>query len=248
MIRSLREVIFDGQKVGHYEVLGEIASGGMATVYLATAEGSSRFIAVKRLHPHMAGEEQFIRMFVDEAFLASRIRHPNVVAILDIDDADGLSIVMEYVDGGTLQAVMNAAEEKSAPIPPGHAVRIVLDVLAGLQAAHDLRGERFELAFDLVERETQAVDPQGLSPRLAGVERFIRHAVSPRRGVHSNSGHRTDAPPQRLPRKPDVERDNPQPTIDHVWARATSSFVPSGPPAPAMSGRPPPRPPTSGAS
>jgi serine/threonine-protein kinase len=102
-----------GRRIGRYEVLGEIASGGMATVYLARslgAKGFSRLVAIKRLHPHLEAEDDFVQMFLDEARLAARIRHPNVVATLDVEDSEGLYIVMEYIEGVTLLTLSRAAQ------------------------------------------------------------------------------------------------------------------------------------------
>jgi serine/threonine protein kinase len=128
-------------RIGRYEVLGEIASGGMATVYVARSigpRGFSRVVALKRLHPHLAADDDFVRMFLDEARIASGLRHPNVVATLDIDDSEGLSLVMEYVEGMSLLDLTRAATERNERLSVGVSVRITLDVLAGLQAAHDL--------------------------------------------------------------------------------------------------------------
>ncbi len=75
------------QKPDRFELVAELATGGMATVYLARVSGAGgfqRFVAIKRLHPHLAREEEFIEMFLDEARLAARIHHPNVVSILEI--------------------------------------------------------------------------------------------------------------------------------------------------------------------
>src|ERR1035437_5673717 len=87
--------------VGRYALYGEIASGGMATVYLGRLLGPvgfSRTVAIKRLHPHLASDPQFVSMLVDEARLAARIRHPNVVSTLDVVAEKGeLFIVMDYV-------------------------------------------------------------------------------------------------------------------------------------------------------
>jgi eukaryotic-like serine/threonine-protein kinase len=73
------------RRLDRYELIGELASGGMATVYLARLAGVGgfqRFVAIKRLHPHLASEEEFIEMFLDEARLAAGIHHPHVVPIL----------------------------------------------------------------------------------------------------------------------------------------------------------------------
>src|SRR4051812_271904 len=89
-----------GSKLGRYELHGAIARGGMATVYVARMSGAAGFartVAVKRLHPHLAADPTFTAMFVDEARLAARIRHPNVVDTLDVVAEGGeLFLVMDF--------------------------------------------------------------------------------------------------------------------------------------------------------
>src|SRR5205823_1566319 len=89
--------------VGRYALFGEIASGGMATVHfgrLLGPAGFSRVVAIKRLHPQLAKEAEFVSMFIDEVRLAARVQHPNVVATLDVAEEGGeLFLVMEYVHG-----------------------------------------------------------------------------------------------------------------------------------------------------
>src|SRR5688572_20380758 len=89
----------EGKKLDRFELVAELASGGMATVYLARLSGVGgfqRFVAIKRLHPHLARDNEFIEMFLDEARLAARIHHPNVVPILEIGmSPDGYYLVME---------------------------------------------------------------------------------------------------------------------------------------------------------
>src|SRR4051812_20003103 len=92
--------------VGQYAIYGEIARGGMATVHLGRLLGAGRFartVAIKRLLPEYSKDPNFVAMFVDEARLAARISHPNVVATLDVLEEDGeLYLVMEYVHGVSL--------------------------------------------------------------------------------------------------------------------------------------------------
>ncbi|MFT3774388.1 MAG: protein kinase [Minicystis sp.] len=125
-----------------YELIGELASGGMATVFLgrlAGAGGFQRFVAIKRLHPHLAREEQFVEMFLDEARLAAGIHHPHVVPILEVGQSDaGYYLVMEFIEGDTLGGLIVRALQRGAGLPPNVAARIVLDALAGLHAAHQL--------------------------------------------------------------------------------------------------------------
>jgi serine/threonine protein kinase len=106
-----------GRVLGRYEVLMQLASGGMAAVYIARAigvAGFERLVAVKVLHPHLAYEEEFISMFLDEARLAARIRHPNVVPTLDISDSggDGYFLVMEYIEGDHLGALLGRSAKQ----------------------------------------------------------------------------------------------------------------------------------------
>ena len=114
----------------------------MATVYLARVSGVGgfqRFVAIKRLHPHLAREPEFIEMFLDEARLAARIHHPNVVSILEIGSTEqGYYIVMEYVEGDTLGRLLSRAAQLGQRLPLEVGLRIVIDMLAGLEAAHEL--------------------------------------------------------------------------------------------------------------
>jgi serine/threonine protein kinase len=90
-------------RLGRYETLRQIASGGMASVHLARVVGEGgfeRLVAIKLMHAHLMEDPEFVSMFLDEGRLAASIRHPNVVATLDIDRArEGLFLVMEYEDG-----------------------------------------------------------------------------------------------------------------------------------------------------
>lgn len=133
------------QHIDRYELVAEIASGGMATVFLARLSGVGgfqRFVAIKRLHPHLASESEFVDMFLDEARLAAGIHHPNVVPILEVGASErGYYLVMEYVEGDTLARLLARAATQGNRLPPGIATRIVLDTLAGLHAAHEQRDE-----------------------------------------------------------------------------------------------------------
>src|SRR5512141_3056255 len=123
-------------RVGRYEALRPIASGGMATVYLGRAEGARGFerqVAIKAMHPHLAQDPEFVAMFLDEARMASSIRHPNVVPTLDVaEDANGIFLVMEYVDGPPLNLLLRALRRQRAPMPLPIVLRVALDMLAGL--------------------------------------------------------------------------------------------------------------------
>jgi serine/threonine-protein kinase len=164
------------ERVGRYRLHGEIASGGMATVYLASLEGSvgfTRRVAVKRLHPQFAKDADFVAMFIDEARLASRIHHPNVVATLDaLTENDELLLVMEYVHGETLSRLQR--QNKGTPVPTPIAAAIMTGVLWGLQAAHEAKDDSGR-ALALVHRD---VSPHNVLVGVDGVARIADFGIA----------------------------------------------------------------------
>ncbi|WP_437965473.1 protein kinase [Sorangium sp. So ce260] len=161
---------------GRYESLRAIASGGMATVYLGRAVGAGgfeRLVALKMMHPHIAAEPEFVAMFLDEARLAARVRHPNVVATFDLVE-DPLFLVMEYIEGPSLHLLLRTCARAKRPVPLGIALRIFLDVLAGLHAAHELTGSDGE-PLHLVHRD---VSPQNVLVGIDGVSRITDFGVA----------------------------------------------------------------------
>src|SRR5262245_10952128 len=126
---------------GRYALYGRIASGGMASVHfgrLFGAAGFSRVVAIKRLHPQLATDAAFVSAFVDEARLASRIRHPNAVPVLDVvTEGDEVLLVMEYVHGEKLSTLLRLSSEKREPVPIPIASAVICDMLRGLHAAHE---------------------------------------------------------------------------------------------------------------
>src|SRR5882724_9342980 len=141
--------------IGRYALFGEIASGGMATVHfgrLVGPVGFSRTVAIKRLHPQYAKDPEFVAMFLDEARLASRIQHPNVVTTLDVVNMPSeVFLVMEYLQGESLSRLIRNARKAGEQVPPGHASAIIAGMLHGLHAAHEAKSERRE-ALNIVHR------------------------------------------------------------------------------------------------
>jgi serine/threonine protein kinase len=168
-----------GHRLGRYEILAKLASGGMAIVYIARAQGAAgfeRLVALKVLHANLAYEEEFIRMFLDEARLAASIRHPNVVSTIDISDSvqTGYFLVMEYVEGDHLGGLLAGAHKLGATLPVSVVLRIVADALSGLAAAHALRDESGKL-LQLVHRD---VSPHNILVGRDGVSRLTDFGVA----------------------------------------------------------------------
>lgn len=165
-------------RAGRYELLDTIASGGMATVHLGRAVGAGgfeRLVAIKTMHPHLSNEPDFVAMFLDEARLAARIRHPNVVGTIDIQqDELGLLLVMDYVEGPSLSQVLRALNKQKTLLPLDVALRVMLDVLAGLHAAHELCGPSGE-PLNVVHRD---VSPQNVLVGVDGIARIMDFGVA----------------------------------------------------------------------
>jgi eukaryotic-like serine/threonine-protein kinase len=166
------------QRVDRYELMGEIASGGMATVYLARLTGMGgfqRFVAMKRLHPHLASEKEFVEMFLDEARIAARIHHPNVVPILEVGASPvGYYLVMEYIEGDTLARLLARAASTGKKLPVSIALRVGIDMLSGLHAAHELHDDQNQ-PVNLVHRD---VSPQNVLVGQDGIARITDFGVA----------------------------------------------------------------------
>jgi eukaryotic-like serine/threonine-protein kinase len=134
-----------GQVLGPYELILPVGIGGMARVWAARVRGTGQVVALKMLLPALMENPSFHEMFFDEARIASGVRHPNVAQTYELESYDGiLTIVMEWVDGGSLMRVFRPGPEQDenrqrVPLPFRHAARIIADACAGLHAAHEMR-------------------------------------------------------------------------------------------------------------
>ncbi len=166
------------QVLGRYVLGDAIAAGGMATVHLGRLVGQagfSRTVAVKRLHGHLATNPEFVQRFVDEARIASRVRHTNVVQTLDVVSIDGeLLLVLDYVHGESLARLRRLALAAGGGIPPAVASGILGGVLRGLHAAHEAKSNR-GLSLDLVHRD---VSPQNILVGADGVARVLDFGIA----------------------------------------------------------------------
>jgi serine/threonine-protein kinase len=163
---------------GRYAIYDEIASGGMATVHFGCLLGAgsfSRVVAVKRLHSHLQREREFVTMFMDEARLAARIRHPNVAPTLDVVATEReIFLVMDYVHGESLGKLFAAMRARREPMPLPVAAAILVGVLGGLHAAHEATDER-GLSLRIVHRD---VSPQNLIVGVDGIARIVDFGIA----------------------------------------------------------------------
>jgi serine/threonine protein kinase len=164
---------------GRYILYDAIASGGMASVHfgrLTGAAGFARTVAIKRMHPQHAQDPDFVAMFVDEARLAARIRHPNVIPTLDVVAEGGeILLVMEYVDGESLSRMLRAkAGGALRPFPPRIACAILGGVMGGLHAAHEAKDEQ-GAPLNLIHRD---VSPQNILVGVDGVARIFDFGIA----------------------------------------------------------------------
>ncbi len=164
--------------LGRYRVVDEIGIGGMASVHLARMDGPAGFqkwIAIKRIHPHLVEDESFIQMFLDEARVAARISHPNVATVFELGkEAESFWIAMEYLHGEPLREIMRRTEELGAPMPPEIACRIIADAAEGLHAAHELMGKSGE-KLNLVHRD---VTPHNLFVTYDGTTKVVDFGIA----------------------------------------------------------------------
>ncbi|HEY8039567.1 MAG TPA: protein kinase [Polyangiaceae bacterium] len=164
--------------LGRYRVVDEIGVGGMASVHLARMDGPGGFqkwVAIKRIHPHLVEDESFVNMFLDEARVAARISHPNVATVFELGKhEDTYWIAMEYLHGEPLREVMRRTEDLGQPMPPEIACRVIADAAEGLHSAHELLGRNGE-KLGLVHRD---VTPHNLFVTYDGSTKVVDFGIA----------------------------------------------------------------------
>jgi serine/threonine-protein kinase len=182
-------------RLGPYQIVCELASGGMATVYLAiyrSVEGFEKLCAVKRIHPHLANDRAFTNMFADEAQIAARISHPFVCSVFSFGRSQRSHyIAMEFLRGEPLSAVCRrvarSPELGDDPRFPALAARLLANLAEGLHAAHSLRDDG-GAPFDVVHRD---VTPQNLFVLYDGSVRVTDFGIAhARRRLHQTEGQK----------------------------------------------------------
>lgn len=209
------------RRLGRYRILDEVAVGGMATLYLGATEGTGGYqkvVALKRIHPHLAKDQRYLDMFLDEARLAARIVHPNVCSVIDFGESDNEHfLAMEFLSGVSLAELVRAAakspELRQDPRWLSVICRCLVDAAEGLHAAHELRdGEGKSL--QVVHRD---VSPQNLLVGFDGVTRVLDFGVAAAadRIHHTQTGEVKGKFAYMAPEQ--VKQGTPDRRID-VWA------------------------------
>jgi serine/threonine-protein kinase len=168
----------EATRFGRYTLIRKIAHGGMATLYLARLDGPQgfeKFFALKKIHPHLAEEREFVEMFLDEARFASLIQHPNVVQIFELGEERGdYFFAMEYLEGESLAMVGKELDRRELPPPWPILAHIVARTATGLHAAHELRGVDGE-PLGLVHRD---VSPHNVLVTFDGVVKLVDFGIA----------------------------------------------------------------------
>nr|WP_275583592.1 serine/threonine-protein kinase [Archangium primigenium] len=152
-----------------------LAMGGMAQIYLAREEGDPQLLVIKRILPHLAENEEFVQMFLDEARIAARLDHPNIVQIFDLGSQDdSFFIAMEYIHGEDLRRIWKSAERRGQLIPVPLVCRILSEACAGLDHAHkqlDANGK----PLNIVHRD---ISPQNILLTFEGRSKVVDFGIA----------------------------------------------------------------------
>ncbi len=167
-----------GDLVGDLEIVAPLRGGGMAALLLARrvgASGFARHVAVKVIHDHLVTDPEMVRLFIDEARLQARIRHPQVVHVEQLGTQEGRHfLVMEFVHGVSLSQLLTALRKRELRLSPALAVALAMEVLAGLHAAHEVRGDDGE-PLGAVHRD---VSPQNVLVSREGHVKLIDFGIA----------------------------------------------------------------------
>jgi serine/threonine-protein kinase len=176
---------------GKYTLVGKLGHGGMAEVFLAYMAGPAGFrklCVIKRLHPNLEEEPGFVDMFLDEARLAARLNHPNVVQTYEVGDVEGSHfIAMEYLEGQGLDRVRQRCHRERKPFPYPVAARIIAEALGGLHYAHELKdfdGTPLSVIHRDISPQNVFLTYEGAVKLLDfGIAKAATHVVETRTGV-----------------------------------------------------------------
>ena len=163
---------------GDYILLKKLAAGGMGEVFLARQErgaGFERYVAIKRILPELSGDDEFIKMFLDEARLAARLSHPNVVQIYDLGICgEQFYIAMEFLEGRDLRRIMGRLGTYNRALPGAHAIQIIYGAAEGLDYAHNLK-DAYGASLNIIHRD---VSPQNIFVTFHGTVKVLDFGIA----------------------------------------------------------------------
>lgn len=166
------------ETLGRYRLLKLLATGGMGEVFLARQEGPAGFtktLVIKRILRHLASDQGFIDLFLNEARLAAQLQHPNIAQVFGLEsEANTWFIAMEYVHGRSLRSVISEARVQGLKVPPRIAARIASQALQGLHYAHELTDERGR-ALGILHRD---VSPENLLCAFSGSVKLVDFGIA----------------------------------------------------------------------
>ena len=166
------------ERFGRYRSLGRIGRGGMADVFLAVGRGPAGFnkvVVIKRLRDTVASDAAFREMFLDEARLAARLNHPNVVQTYEVfEDAGAFFITMEHLEGQPLGRIERECGKRGMRLKPQFCARIISDALCGLQYAHEVR-DYDGAPLNIVHRD---VSPQNIFVTYDGQVKVVDFGIA----------------------------------------------------------------------
>jgi serine/threonine-protein kinase len=200
--------VFSMTPFGRYQLVRKLATGGMAEVFLARADGPMGFqkkCVLKRILPHFTDDPSFVQMFLAEARLAAELNHPNLVQIFDFGEVDGqYFIAMEYIDGPNLRVLNREVRQASGPMRLTIAARIITLAAEGLHFAHELKDESGR-PVELVHRD---ISPDNVLVSRGGGVKVVDFGIA----KAANQPHLTKSgmikgklaymPPEQLAREP----------------------------------------------
>jgi len=175
-------------RLGRYELLARLATGGMGEIFLARLEGAAGFeklFVVKRILPHLADDQRFRQMLIAEARLASRLSHANICQVYELGETDGqLYIVMEYLDGITILPLLRKASKEAAPLDFGFVGGVIQQATDALHYAHELKEPRTGEYLGIVHRD---VTPSNIFLTEAGVAKVLDFGIAKVKDASANT-------------------------------------------------------------
>ncbi len=177
------------REIAQFEIVRRLGAGGMAEVFLAKkqgAEGTYKVLVLKRILPMHGGSRRFRSMFIEEARLATRLNHPNVVQVYELQDfgEEGLLLAMEYVEGFDLGRLVSASRSKGTRVPPWVGAWIIAEAAKGLHYAHDKKDEAGQ-PLEIVHRD---VSPQNILLSFDGGVKIADFGIASARFLIEDQG------------------------------------------------------------